>query len=190
MNALAIVQSIVSLSRTDSVAAYSASVRRRVEALARAHRLLSESGWAGADLRDLVAAELTDAPRQRVAADGPPLLVPAPLVQPLALVVHELVANAAQHGALAVPDGAVDVNWAEQSGRIVLEWRENGARGVKPPAKKGFGLRIVSGLVERQLGGEVKLSWARDGLGAELRVPLSGAAPSARVLTDRSRQAP
>ncbi|HEV7254653.1 MAG TPA: PAS domain-containing protein [Mesorhizobium sp.] len=175
MNALAIVQSIVSLSRTDSIARYAASVRGRVEALARAHRLLAQSGWAGADLNQLMTAEMMDAPRGRVAAGGPSLRVPAPLVQPLALVVHELAANAVQHGALAVPAGVVKVRWAEEAGRILLEWQESGARNVKPPSESGFGLRILHGLIERQLGGKVKMSWDSEGLGAELRVPMKSA---------------
>ena len=173
MNALAIVQSIVSLSRTDTVAVYSSSVRGRVEALARAHRLLAAAGWTGADFRELVAAETMDCPPNRVVTSGTSLQVPAALVQPLAMVMHELLANAIQHGALAEPDGSVRLNWTEEPGRMLLEWQETGARSVRSPSQSGFGLRILQGLVEHQLKGTVDLSWADGGLGVVLLVPVA-----------------
>ncbi|HEV7253695.1 MAG TPA: PAS domain-containing protein [Mesorhizobium sp.] len=175
LNTLAIVQSIVNLSRSDTAGGYSDCVRGRVEAVARAHKLLAESGWRGADVRELVAAEIANAPRGRVVADGPDLQVPSSYVQPLSLVVHELMANAVQHGALATAAGLLRVMWSEAPGHVTLEWQESGAQDVKQPSRNGFGLRILHTLVERQLGGKVKMSWADQGLGAKLRMPLTGA---------------
>ena len=57
-NALAVVQSIVRLTRASSVDEYVAAVEGRIKALARAHALLSDSRWHGADLGALVAEEL------------------------------------------------------------------------------------------------------------------------------------
>ena len=57
-NALAVVQSIVRLTRATSVDSYVAAVEGRIKALARAHALLSETRWHGADLGALVAEEL------------------------------------------------------------------------------------------------------------------------------------
>ena len=57
-NALAVVQSIVRLTRATSIESYVAAVEGRIKALARAHALLSDSRWQGADLRALVAEEL------------------------------------------------------------------------------------------------------------------------------------
>src|SRR5439155_19722891 len=56
-NALAVVQSIVHLSRAPTVEAYVAAVEGRITALSRAHVLLSESRWEGADLNKLVEEE-------------------------------------------------------------------------------------------------------------------------------------
>ena len=53
-NALAVVQSIVRLTRATSVEDYVAAVEGRIKALARAHALLSDSRWHGADLGALV----------------------------------------------------------------------------------------------------------------------------------------
>src|SRR3984893_6774678 len=49
-NALAVVHAIVCLSRCESVNQYVAAVEGRIQALARAHSLLSESRWQGANM--------------------------------------------------------------------------------------------------------------------------------------------
>src|SRR6266851_3893133 len=56
-NALALVQSIVRLTRSDTIKSYIAAVDGRIKALALAHTLLSDSRWHGADLGTLVAEE-------------------------------------------------------------------------------------------------------------------------------------
>src|SRR6266446_4754689 len=53
-NALALVQSIVRLTRADTIKSYVAAVDGRIGALARAHTLLAQSRWQGADLARLV----------------------------------------------------------------------------------------------------------------------------------------
>jgi PAS domain S-box-containing protein len=57
-NALAVVQSIVRLTRATTIESYVEAVEGRIFALARAHLLLSESRWRGADLGRLVTEEL------------------------------------------------------------------------------------------------------------------------------------
>ena len=57
-NALAVVHAIVSLTRADNIAQFVAAVEGRVQALARAHSLLSESRWQGANISDIVEEEL------------------------------------------------------------------------------------------------------------------------------------
>src|SRR5947199_1902179 len=57
-NALALVQSIVRLTRADTIKSYVAAVDGRIGALARAHTLLAQSRWQGADLARLVDEEL------------------------------------------------------------------------------------------------------------------------------------
>ena len=64
-NALAVVQSIVRLTRAKNIKDYIAAVEGRIKALARAHRLLSDSRWQGADLGTLVAEELAPYRRRR-----------------------------------------------------------------------------------------------------------------------------
>src|SRR6202790_2249548 len=57
-NALALVQSIVRLTRGDSIRDYSKAVEGRIAALARVHTILSLSSWEGAELSGLIDEEL------------------------------------------------------------------------------------------------------------------------------------
>jgi PAS domain S-box-containing protein len=57
-NALALVQSIVRLTRAGDVSTYTKAVEGRIRALSRAHTVLSLSRWQGADIRGLVEEEL------------------------------------------------------------------------------------------------------------------------------------
>src|SRR4030088_1483404 len=57
-NALALVQSIVRLTRSDTIKSYIAAVDGRMGAQSRAHTLLAQSRWQGADLARLVHEEL------------------------------------------------------------------------------------------------------------------------------------
>jgi PAS domain S-box-containing protein len=171
INVLALVQGILRLSQADTVDAFSSTVQGRIDALARAHRLLSESGWASADLGQLVAGETPAEATARVVASGSPLQIPAHLVQPLALVVHELMSNAARHGALACQRGKVFVTWAERSRQLYLDWQESGLTNLTSPPEPGFGLRLLDSVINQQLGGRVVTSWDSRGFRAEIVLP-------------------
>src|SRR5262249_14591316 len=100
-NALALVQSILRLTRADPTKAYMPPVDGRIGAPARAHSLLAQSRWQGADLARLVDEELApyraDAP-ERVPAAGPAVSLEPRTAQTLALALHELATNAAKYG--------------------------------------------------------------------------------------------
>lgn len=173
MNALALVQSIVRLSRTDTVQGYSGSVSARVDALARAHRLLARSGWAEATLADLVAMETPPDQKPRVDAAGPAALLKPQLVQPITLVLHELMANAAEHGALSHQGGKLHIRWESSPEQVFLRWRECGGSLPTEAPSPGFGLSLIKGVIERQLGGKLETNWKADGLDAQLTIPLT-----------------
>jgi PAS domain S-box-containing protein len=175
MNVMAIVQSVVRMSRGDTIEAYAMSIRGRVDALARAHRLLALGGWSGASLDELVMAEMQPY-GERVQVEGAPVPLAPRLVQPIALVLHELVANATLHGALSQPSGTIAVRWHTEGDKAVLRWREDSAKPLSPPRHIGFGIGTINGVIGRQLGGTVKLEWAEHGLEAELAFPTEVAA--------------
>src|SRR5262245_32880878 len=173
-NALALVQSIVRLTRSDNIKSYISAVDGRIGALARAHTLLAQSRWQGADLARLVGEELapfrTDGP-DRIVADGPDVSVDPRTAQTLAIALHGLATNAAKYGALSVQPGRVAVNWELQPHGLLLRWSENGGPAAQPPAAPGFGIRLISASVERQLAGEAVFQWRPEGLHCTLRVP-------------------
>jgi PAS domain S-box-containing protein len=169
LNALALVQSIVRLSRTDSVERFAASIKGRVDALARAHRLLALSNWISADLGELIAAQGAS---QGLTYAGPPVGLPPHLVQPLSLVLHELFSNAREHGGLSKPEASTAIEWEAASRNLVLRWTEDGMEldALSPP-QTGLGLQLVGGIVTQQLGGTMQLNWRPDGLAAEITMP-------------------
>ncbi|MFZ1096408.1 MAG: HWE histidine kinase domain-containing protein, partial [Xanthobacteraceae bacterium] len=92
-NALALVQSIVRLTRADNLKSYITAVEGRIAALSRALTLLAHSRWQGADLARLVDEELAayrmgDA--ERIDASGPDVSLDPRTAQTLALALHEL----------------------------------------------------------------------------------------------------
>src|SRR5262249_60150583 len=99
-NARAVVQSIGRLPRAPTKEAYIAAVEGRITALARAHVLLSESRWQGANLVRLLEEELAPYRRsdlERIVTQGPGVFLDPATAQILALVLHELATNAAKH---------------------------------------------------------------------------------------------
>jgi PAS domain S-box-containing protein len=173
-NALAVVHAIVCLTRSDSVDQYVAAVEGRIQALARAHSLLSESRWQGANMAQIIEEELapyrtSDFDRVRISGKG--VSLEPSTAQALALAVHELATNAAKHGALSCSSGAVDVAWHLDAGSVHLRWSEFSGPQVTRPVHGGFGIRVITSSVESQLGGKVDFDWRIEGLRCAIRMP-------------------
>ncbi len=181
LNTLAVVLGIVRLTKAHDTAAYVAAVQRRVQALVRAHTLLAQHGWQAAPLEGLIGVQVDPFGLPREALSGPPVEVAAQYVQPLALVLHEMISNAATHGALSTPEGSLDLQWIEADGQVTLNWTERG--GPPPPLNesRGFGLTIMKATLDRQLGGSLRREWTSDGLNAELRFRASPSTGSETV---------
>jgi two-component sensor histidine kinase/CheY-like chemotaxis protein len=175
-NAMAIVQSIVRLTKADGIADYAAVIEGRIKALSRAHAILSDSRWQGADLTKLVDDELApyrSAHADRIRVTGPNVLLDPTTAQTLALALHELATNAAKYGALSQASGKLELDWAIQPKAIFVNWRETGGPSTYAPDKTGFGTRIITSSVERQLGGKTTFDWRLEGLSCVLVVPRS-----------------
>jgi PAS domain S-box-containing protein len=178
-NALAVVQSVLHLTPANEVATYRAAVGGRVAALSRAQTLLSDDQWQGVDMRCLLQGEvahLGDAAR-RVRLDGPPLLLPPVMAQPFAIIAHELATNAMRHGSIGAGPGLVRAAWRVEARELRLTWvEEGGAAPAGPPARSGFGLRVMEAIVCGQLAGTLAFDWRPGGLACDIRVPLAGMA--------------
>ena len=165
-NALAVVQSIVRLTRAKTVDGYVGAVEGRIRALSRAHMLLSQSRWQGADLSRLVEEELAPyrtTEDERIVASGPKLVLHPAAAQTLALALHELATNAAKYGALSTPSGTVDLSWtlrtADGERLLTVVWRESGGPRSRRPETTGLGTALIEkgipeATVSRDFGSE------------------------------------
>jgi PAS domain S-box-containing protein len=175
-NALAVTQSIVHLTRASNIKGYIAAVNGRIGALSRAHALLSESRWQGADLATLIDDELAPygiSGAAKIEVSGPAISLEPATAQILALALHELATNAVKYGALSSPSGMVDVSWELDSGNLILQWIETGGPPTKAPSSRGFGTKLITATCETQLGGNTKFGWLPQGLHCTLSVPIS-----------------
>jgi two-component sensor histidine kinase len=121
------------------------TVVKRLQSLANTHALLIDKKWQGADIAEVVAAEMSPY-SDRAMIDGPSVILNAQAAQNFALAVHELATNAAKYGALSTQDGQVHISWSVSAGdkargRFTFRWQESSPQ-VRPPTAKGFG-RVV-----------------------------------------------
>jgi two-component sensor histidine kinase len=107
----------------------------------------------------------------RVRIDGPDLSLEPDTAQTIAVTLHELATNAAKYGALSVPTGKVLVEWSRAiDGRVVLRWTEAGGPPATPPTRRGFGTRVMEGMM-RQMKGDMRFDWRAEGLACEIAIP-------------------
>ena len=173
-NVVAVVQSIMRLTRADTIDDYIGALDGRIGALSNAHRLLASSRWEGADLNRLVDEEFAPyraGGKERVSVRGPVVVLPPATAQTIALALHELATNAAKYGALSREAGHVDLTWRLSDGRLELSWKESNGPQIVPPSRRGYGSRAIVAGIERQLGGIVKFDWQTNGLSCTLSVP-------------------
>ncbi len=175
-NLLAVVQSIVQLTPASDPETLKDSIVGRIQALARAHSLLSDARWEGVALGELVTDELAPfASGDRISTAGPPLTLRPAAAQSLGLVLHELATNAAKYGSLSSKDGRLNVAWDRgiDGGKafVELRWQESGGPAAIEPDELGFGSNIIRASVNRQLRGKVTQQWLPGGLVCTLRIP-------------------
>jgi two-component sensor histidine kinase len=150
----------------------------RIQSMAVAHSLLSQSRWHGAGLTDLVRNQLapyaTDA---NMTISGKDVMLTAAATQAMAMVLHELVTNAAKHGALSAPGGRVSVSWdrhpIENAASLLIEWREVGGPPIPAQTHSGYGTSLIRELVPHELGGTVDLVFASGGVRCRIEIPRS-----------------
>jgi PAS domain S-box-containing protein len=177
-NALALVQSIVRLTRRTNPNDYTRAIEGRIDALSRVHTVLSQSRWQGADLGGLLREELAPfrtGDDDRITTKGPDLSLQPACAQTLALALHELTTNAAKYGALSHPAGQLSVRWtvSKSNDTLKLEWKEQNEAAIAKPDKNGFGTKIVVSSIESQLGGKVKHDWRPQGMTCTISIPLA-----------------
>jgi PAS domain S-box-containing protein len=186
-NTLATVQSVAVLTLRGAVGdatRFAHDFGSRLKALAIAHDLLTARAWGETDLAEAARAGLAPwmgGNGQRIALKEPEYVVPLrPLqAQAMVLALHELATNAVKHGALSRTDGQVELCWSGRGsdGVVVVEWAEAGGPQLDgPPARRGFGTRLLEHAVAKDLGpgASVELRFEPGGLRASIHfVPAS-----------------
>ena len=175
-NVLATVSAVAAhtLDASSSMAHFVAALDGRLRSMASAHELLSDRQWRGIPLAELMRNELAAyATRDNIEINGPEVMLRPEAGQAMAMVVHELVTNAAKHGALSIPSGRVSVRWHRElngSDRFVFVWRETGGPRVEAPGKSGYGTGVVRELVPYEFGGTVDYSFVPEGVRCRLEI--------------------
>jgi PAS domain S-box-containing protein len=181
-NNLAMTQAIAAqtFSSADDLEQAKANFSARVVALAQANDLLTGERGVGVSLQGVIEQALhPHAPREdRCHIAGPALQLSAKTALALSMAMHELATNALKYGAWSREDGRVAVIWGRVTGedgrgRLRLEWRECDGPPVAPPARRGFGSRLIERGLAAEMGGRVELQFQPDGLACVIDAPLT-----------------
>lgn len=176
-NTLAMTQAIASqsLRHARSASDFVESFTGRVQALAKAHSLLTDRKLEGAELTELVREQVTlGVADERVICSGPMVILGAQPAIHLALVLHELATNARKYGGLSVPQGRLSVKWEVHSSgsrTLLLDWTESGGPQVSAPLTAGFGTTLIERTLQTH-GGEATVRYGVTGVTCKLRLPL------------------
>ncbi|WP_068300060.1 response regulator [Pararhodobacter sp. CCB-MM2] len=173
-NTLANVQAIArqTLRQSATLPEFDKGFSGRLQALARAHSILSDATWASAPLErlieDQVKAGTLDC--QRLHRAGPAVEISPENMLRLALTLHELGTNAQKYGALSVPGGEVWLDWRVEGAGLVLTWRETGGPAVAAPARTGFGTTLIESTGGSEPG-MAQADWQPGGVIWTIRLP-------------------
>jgi two-component sensor histidine kinase len=181
-NTLATVQSITTQTLRSGGAPLSTrdTLTARIVALSKAHDVLTNEQWSGADLGEIVGQALQPfrlgLGESRIRTQGPKVRLEPKTAIAIALALHELATNAVKYGALSTSDGHIDFTWNLLKGRgareLTATWREIDGPRVSPPSRAGFGTRLIERGLAADLNGEVRIEYPIDGVVCTIRARL------------------
>jgi PAS domain S-box-containing protein len=179
-NVLATVQAVAAhtMQASSSMEQFVSALDGRIRSMGSTHELLSHRRWLGIPLAELVEREFAPyTTGSNTEIGGPEVMLSAEAGQTIGMVLHELVTNAAKHGALSVPSGRVSIRWRlplnGASDRLILTWRETGGPLLVPPSKSSYGMQVVRDLVPYELGGTIDHVLAPEGAHCQMEIPLA-----------------
>lgn len=145
----------------------------RLNTMASAQDLLTQTAWARASLKFLVEESLkghSDLSRFRI--EGPKVELSSKTALAMALALHELATNATKYGALSRDNGRIDVTWSVIDGVFEFEWRESGGPAVMPPTRRGFGSRMIERALAGYFNGDAVMDYHPEGVVFRLKGPI------------------
>jgi len=167
-NNLATVQAIAmqTLSGDRPAAAMRETFLQRISALATAHDILTQEQWEGATLHSIAKGVLSalSAAADRVRIAGPDVHLCSKAALAFSMAFHELGTNALKYGALSPGGGQVDLCTSIEPGYLNVEWKESGGPPVQPPARRGFGSRLLERGLAAELEGSVDMQFETTGV--------------------------
>lgn len=175
MNSLQFVSSLLTMqSRSPAIgeaAHHLQLAANRVAAVAQVHRHFTIGGaevTCGVGFVRKLCSDLESVLGQSIRVTGDEADVPTTAIQPIGLLVNELVTNAAKHGG-----GVIEVHYGVRAGLHTLTVCDGG-EGLPPDfdlsaARKSLGMRLITVLSD-QLGGELTAGPREDGSGTCFRV--------------------
>ncbi len=186
-NLLGVVAGVANLTvrSSETLGEFDSAFTGRLQALARAHEILSDTRWEAAPLRALMQSLLggyTQGAAPRVECHGQEVLVSSRIITGVSMIVHELLTNAVKYGALGAPGGKVCVEWTLLPGKLELLWREHADLRLTTPAKSGFGTRMIAAVVRGDLRGEHHWRWRSCGVELAVTFPVKADAEGGVVL--------
>ncbi len=175
-NTIANIQALViqTSRNADSLTGFVKGLGGRIQAMAKAHSLLSQSRWEGVSIDRLLREELDPYAdgRTAVTLDGSDMLLTPKSALSLSLAVHELATNAAKYGAFTASGGHVTVGWRRASdGGVELSWTETGGPLVEQPKRRGFGSTLIERALEMETGGRAIVHYMRAGVVCDVFLP-------------------
>lgn len=184
-NTLQVIQGIIRRTARghSTVETFESALLGRIGTMARAHGLLAEERWMGADLRTVILQELEPFDEAHSAqVSGPPIRIHPRGALAFSMAVHELGTNATKYGALSVPQGRVAIDWAidgEGDDRsLVFSWRESNGPTVEEPTRRGFGSLLLERSLAYDLDGQTHLEFRPSGLVCHIVLPWERVRPA------------
>lgn len=180
-NILTVVSSVVSqtLNAGGSALAAKVEIEGRIQAISRAHGLLTELGGVEGSLRELVSTELRPYGKHtNVTMSGDDIVLTSRASLSMALAFHELATNSVKYGALSTKEGRLDVTWRVTGTPTVPQlkilWLETDGPPVVPPTRRGYGTKLIEISLVRGLGAKVNREFLESGVRCEISMPLTG----------------
>ena len=177
-NTIANIQALViqTSRNAESLTGFVKGLEGRIQAMAKAHSLLSESRWEGVSIERLLREELNlyAGGQTAVTLDGTAIQLTPKSALSLSLAVHELATNAAKYGALTASGGRVAVGWRPAiDGGVELSWTEMGGPLVEQPERRGFGSTLIERALSMETGGRAVVHYLRAGVVCDIFLPAS-----------------
>jgi len=173
---LAVVHSIARQTAASNLEEFIERFSERIQALSANQDLLIKNDWRGADVEELVHAQLAPFAGligTRIQIQGPRLRVTPSAAQSIGLALHELATNASKYGSLSDDRGSVGISWRLDRDEFTISWVECDGPRVEPPRRKGFGNTVISVVAKASVEGRVELDYPATGLIWRLKCPAS-----------------